>query len=143
MAATPTNSVPDRALVRGEVRGYTAAAIAATVETIEATVQRVCDQHGAGYEWIGDRTRMVPPFPAAGPRAIELVRTAAAAVPGLSLIEEERQATLEANYLAAATDVVAVASGGRDPHQLAESIPVAELERLEALLLAIAGLAPS
>jgi acetylornithine deacetylase/succinyl-diaminopimelate desuccinylase-like protein len=140
LAATATNSVPDRAVVRGEVRGYTAAAITATLEEVEATVQRVCDRHGAGYEWIGDRTRMVPPFPAPGPRAIELVRAAAAAVPGLSLIEEERQATLEANYLAAATDVVAVASGGRDPHQLAESIPVAELERLEALLRAIVGL---
>jgi acetylornithine deacetylase/succinyl-diaminopimelate desuccinylase-like protein len=83
---------------------------------------------------------MVPPFPAPGPHAIARVRAAAAAVPGLNLIEEERQATLEANYLAAATDVVAVASGGRDPHQLAESIPVAELERLEALLRAIVGL---
>jgi tripeptide aminopeptidase len=142
MAATPTNSVPDRAVVRGEVRGYTAAAITATLEEVEATVQRVCNQHGAGYDWIGDRTRMVPPFPAPGPHAIARVRAAAAAVPGLNLIEEERQATLEANYLAATTDVVALASGGRDPHQLAESIPVVELERLEALLLAIVGLAP-
>lgn len=53
------------------------------------------------------------------------------------MIEEEAQATLEANYLASRTDVVALASGGRDPHQLTESITVAELEQLEALLGAI------
>ena len=140
LAATPTNSIPDLALVRGEVRAYSAADITDTVAEIERTVARVCAAHGAGYEWVGDRSRLVPPFPAAGPRAVERVRAAVAAVPGLTLIEEERQATLEANYLAAATEVVAVASGGRDPHQLTESIPVAELERLEALLRAIAGL---
>jgi hypothetical protein len=52
-------------------------------------------------------------------------------------VEEAAQATLEANYLAAGTDVVAVASGGRDPHQLSESIAVGELEQLEALLMGI------
>jgi acetylornithine deacetylase/succinyl-diaminopimelate desuccinylase-like protein len=65
------------------------------------------------------------------------VQAAAAHVPGLELVLEERMATLEANHLAAATDVVALASGGRDPHQVSESIPIAELERLEALLVAI------
>jgi di/tripeptidase len=68
-----------------------------------------------------------------------MVAAAADRVPGIRLIREARQATLEANYLAATTDVVAIASGGRDPHQHSESIPVAELERLEALLLAIVG----
>jgi acetylornithine deacetylase/succinyl-diaminopimelate desuccinylase-like protein len=139
MSASPTNSVPDRALVRGEVRGYSVDEIESTVQQITETVARVCEAHGASYEWIRDRQRMVPPLPGPGPRAIELVRSAAARVPGLSVIEEERSATLEANYLAARTDVVAVASGGRDPHQLSESIAVSELERLEALLLAILG----
>jgi di/tripeptidase len=81
---------------------------------------------------------MVPPFPhAVDSRARALVQAAAARVDGLRVVLEERQATLEANYLAASTDVVALASGGRDPHQVSESIPVAELERLEALLVAI------
>lgn len=139
MSASPTNSVPDRALVRGEVRGYSVDEIESTVQQVKDTVARVCEAHGATYEWIRDRQRMVPPLPGPGPRAIELVRSAAARVPGLRVTEEERHATLEANYLAAQTDVVAVASGGRDPHQLSESIPVQELERLEALLLAVLG----
>lgn len=133
-----TNSVPDRALVRGEVRGYSPAEIETTVDDIAATVARVCDAHGARYDWIRDRDRMVPPFPyAEDSRARALVQAAASRIDGLTVTLEERQATLEANYLAARTDVVALASGGRDPHQHTESIPVAELERLEALLVAI------
>jgi tripeptide aminopeptidase len=135
---TPTNSVPDLALVRGEVRGYSVEAIEAAVTTIGDVVARMCDAHGATHEWIRDPDRMVPPFPEApGSRARELVCAAAAHVPGVEFVAEERQATLEANYLASRTDVVAIASGGRDPHQHTESIPVAELERLEALLRAI------
>jgi tripeptide aminopeptidase len=133
-----TNSIPDRALVRGEVRGYTVEEIETTIDTITQMVARVCDTRGARYDWIRDRERMVPPFPPAeGSRARALVQAAAAQIPGLELVLEERQATLEANYLAASTDVVALASGSRDPHQVAESIPVAELERLERLLTAI------
>ena len=133
-----TNSIPDRALVRGEVRGYTVEEIETTIDAIAQTVARVSDARGAGHDWIRDRERMVPPFPPAeDSRARALVSAAAAQVPGLELVLEERQATLEANYLAASTDVVALASGGRDPHQVAESIPVAELERLEAMLVAI------
>ncbi len=132
-----TNSIPDRALVRGEVRGYSVQEIEDTVTSIADTVARVCDAHGARHEWIRDRERMVPPFPHADDsRARTLVQAAAARVDGLHVVLEERQATLEANYLAARTDVVALASGGRDPHQVSESIPVAELERLEALLTA-------
>jgi tripeptide aminopeptidase len=133
-----TNSIPDRAFVRGEVRGYSVEEIENTVATIEQTVARICEAHGAGHEWIRDRERMVPPFPhVEDSRARALVQAAAQHVPGLSIVLEERQATLEANYLAAATDVAALASGGRDPHQRTESIPAAELERLEALLVAI------
>jgi tripeptide aminopeptidase len=133
-----TNSIPESALVRGEVRGYSVQEIEDTVAAIEQTIARICDSHGARYEWIRDRDRMVPPFPhAEHSRARALVQAAAARVPGLEITLEERQATLEANYLAATTDVVALASGGRDPHQRTESIPVSELERLEALLVAI------
>jgi tripeptide aminopeptidase len=133
-----TNSVPDRALVRGEVRGYSEQEIEDTVRVITDTIARVCEARGARHEWIRDRGRMVPPFPhAADSRARGLLQAAAARVDGLRVVLEERQATLEANYLAASTDVVALASGGRDPHQISESIPVIELERLEALLVAI------
>jgi tripeptide aminopeptidase len=133
-----TNSIPDRALVRGEVRGYTETEIEDTVTTITQTVARICDAHHARYDWIRDRGRMVPPFPhAEDSRARALVQAAARQADGIPIVLEERQATLEANYLAASTDVVALASGGRDPHQHTESIPVAELERLEALLVAI------
>jgi tripeptide aminopeptidase len=133
-----TNSIPDRALVRGEVRGYTLEEIETTIEAVTDTVARTCEARGARYEWIRDRERMVPPFPhAEDSRARALLQTAVARVDGLSVVLEERQATLEANYLAARTDVVALASGGRDPHQHTESIPVSELQRLEALLVAI------
>jgi tripeptide aminopeptidase len=133
-----TNSIPDRALVRGEVRGYSEQEIEDTVSLITDTIARVCEARGARHEWIRDRGRMVPPFPhAADSRARGLLQAAAAHVDGLRVVLEERQATLEANYLAASTDVVALASGGRDPHQISESIPVVELERLEALLVAI------
>jgi tripeptide aminopeptidase len=133
-----TNSIPDRALVRGEVRGYTLEEIETTIAAITDAVARVCEARGARYEWIRDRERMVPPFPPAeDSRARALVQTAAAGVDGLRVVLEERQATLEANYLAARTDVVALASGGRDPHQYSESIPVTELQRLEALLVGV------
>jgi acetylornithine deacetylase/succinyl-diaminopimelate desuccinylase-like protein len=135
---TPTNSVPALAVVRGEVRGYSVKEMEDTVETVADTVARVCATHGAAYDWVRDPGRMIPPFPGSpGSRALELVRAAAEPVPGVRFVEEAAQATLEANYLAAGTDVVAVASGGRDPHQLSESIAVGELEQLEALLMGI------
>ena len=138
LARTPTNSVPALALVKGEVRGYTVDEMETAVAAIRATVDRVCAAHGAASDWDRDPERMVPPFPGApDSRALALVRRAAAAVPGVAFVQEEAQATLEANYLAADTDVVAVASGGRDPHQLTESITVTELEQLEALLVAV------
>jgi tripeptide aminopeptidase len=135
---TPTNSVPALTLVRGEVRGYSVEEMEDTVQTIADTVARVCAAHGAAYDWARDPGRMIPPFPGSSrSRALELVRAAAETVPGVRFVEEAAQATLEANYLAAGTDVVAVASGGRDPHQLSESITVEELEQLEALLTEI------
>lgn len=138
LQATPTNSVPDIAHLRGEVRGYSREAIESAVQEIRDIVARVCSGRGARHEWTRDVGRMIPPMPgSAGSRALALVRAAARAVPGVSFAAEEGQATLEANYLASAVDVVAVASGGRDPHQPTESITAAELEQLEALLAAI------
>jgi acetylornithine deacetylase/succinyl-diaminopimelate desuccinylase-like protein len=141
LAATPTNSVPDIAYFRGEARGYSTAEIEQTIDAIVDVVTRVCDRHGAEYEWTRDLQRMIPPMPGRDhSRAFALFAQAAAGIPGVKLIEEQAQATLEANYLAARSDVVAVASGGRDPHQTSESITVAELDQLEALLIRIVEL---
>ena len=135
--ATPTNSVPDVALLRGEVRGYTVPEIADARAGLEAAVASACAAAGASYEWI-DRERAVPPFPgAADSRALELARAACAATEGASFCVSEAHATLEANYLAADTDVVALSSGGREAHQHTESITVVQLRALEALLCAI------
>jgi tripeptide aminopeptidase len=137
METTPTNSVPDVAMLRGEVRGYTAEAIAAARAAMEEELARACAARGASYEWL-DRERTVPPFPGGGDsRALALARAACARVPGAVFDAREAHATLEANYLAATTDVVALASGGRDAHQYSESISVGELEALEALLCGI------
>ena len=46
---------------------------------------------------------------------------------GVTFTTTEAHATLEANYLAASADVVALASGGSGPHQVTESITVGEL----------------
>ena len=137
LGATATNSVPDLAQLRGEVRGYSIAEMRETAAELRTVVGDVCERHGARWEW-HDSERGVPPFPGApGSRALALTRRAAADVPEVELVEIEAQATLEANHLAARVDVVALASGGRDPHQPSESITVDELGRLEALLAAI------
>jgi tripeptide aminopeptidase len=142
LAAAPTNSVPDLAYLRGEVRGYTVEEIEATTRTIEETFRDVCDKGGASLEWIRDPSRMVPPLPGApDSRTLALVRAAIDGLDGVTLALEEAQATLEANYLAARVDVVAVSSGGRGPHQTSESIAVADLHQLEALLTRIVELA--
>jgi acetylornithine deacetylase/succinyl-diaminopimelate desuccinylase-like protein len=137
LEATPTNSVPDVCMLRGEVRGYTEAEIAAAGGALRDALAAACGAHGASYEW-HERERAVPPFPgAAESRALELARAACAHVPDAEFRVTEAHATLEANYLAADTDVVALASGGRDAHQFTESIAVSELHALEALLCAI------
>ena len=140
--ATPTNSVPDLVWLRGEVRGYSDSDIAAARASLEAAVAGVCAAHGATYEF-HDRDRGVPPFPgAAGSRALALARRACERVDGAVFQDTQAHATLEANYLAGSADVVALASGGRDPHQFTESITVAELAQLESLLCSIVALAP-
>jgi tripeptide aminopeptidase len=142
LSTSPTNSVPDLAYLRGEVRGYSLEEIARTLQAIERTFERVCSERGATFEWMRDPGRMVPPLPGApDSRALALVREAVDGIDGIALELQEAQATLEANYLAAEVDVVAVASGGRAPHQTDESITVAELRQLDALLTRIVELA--
>jgi tripeptide aminopeptidase len=141
VAAAPTNSVADLVYVRGEVRGYSVEEIEDTTHTIEQTFRQVCDERGATLEWIRDRDRMVPPLPGIpNSRALALVRAAIDGLDGVALQLQAAQASLEANYLAADLDVVAVASGGRDAHQPSESIAVADLDQLEALLARIVKL---
>ncbi len=135
--ATPTNSVPDLVLLRGEIRGYTVAEIASVRADLRRSLGAACAAHGGSYEWI-DRERAVPPFPGApDSQALALVRGACERVLGARFRVADAHATLEANYLAAATDVVALCSGGRDAHQPSESITVAELQALQALLCGI------
>jgi tripeptide aminopeptidase len=137
LESTPTNSVPDLVMLRGEVRGYSAEEIAGARAALERAVAGACAAHGATYEWI-DRERAVPPFPGAPDScALALARAACERVDGARFSVAEAHATLEANYLCAGADVVALASGGRDAHQYTESITVAELRALEALLGAI------
>ncbi len=141
LEATPTNSIPDLALLRGELRGYSEAELSAGRSELEAVAARVCRERGARYQW-HDRERAVPPFPGApDSRALGLARAAAGELPGVTFAATEAHATLEANYLAARTDVVALASGGSAPHQFSESITVTELRQLEALLTRIVALA--
>jgi tripeptide aminopeptidase len=141
LEATPTNSVPDLALLRGELRGYSDTELAAGRAELEAVAARVCRERGAQYQW-HDRERAVPPFPGApDSRALALAHAAASDLPGMTFAVTEAHATLEANYLAAGTDVVAIASGGTGPHQFSESITVAELRQLEALLTRIVEMA--
>ncbi len=141
LEASPTNSIPDLALLRGELRGYSEAELAAARSELEAVAARVCGERGARYRWL-DRERAVPPFPGApDSRALALARAAADDVAGVTFAATEAHATLEANYLADGTDVVALASGGSGPHQFSESITVAELRQLEALLIRIVELA--
>jgi tripeptide aminopeptidase len=141
LEATPTNSIPDLALLRGELRGYSEAELAAARSELEEVAARVCRERGARYQW-HDRERAVPPFPGApDSRALALARAAADDVPDVTFTATEAHATLEANYLATGTDVVALASGGSGPHQFSESITVAELRQLEALLTRIVELA--
>jgi tripeptide aminopeptidase len=138
LATAPTNSVPDVAYLRGEVRGYSVEEIERTAQAIQDTFARVCAARGATCEWTRDASRMVPPLPGAPDSgALALVRDAAEHVDGVTLKLQEGQATLEANYLASQVDVVAVASGGRSPHQTSESIAIAELDQLESLLTGI------
>jgi tripeptide aminopeptidase len=138
----PTNSVPAIAHVRGEVRGYTTDAIDDAARVIRDTFARACDARGAECEWTLNPG--VPPLPgAADSGALALVRAATERVDGVVVHLQEAHATLEANYLAPHVDVVALASGGQDPHQTSESITVQELRRLEALLEAIVTLSVS
>jgi tripeptide aminopeptidase len=137
MERTPTNSVPDLALLRGEVRGYGDEEMLTAATALQDALAQACAGTGAGYEWI-DRERAVPPFPGVpDSRALALARAACAVTDGAAFSVTQAHATLEANYLAASTDVVALASGGRDAHQPSESITVDELRALEALLCAI------
>ena len=128
IAATPTNSVPDVAVVRGEARGYTTQEIEATLAVVAQTSERICTEHGARCEWRPDCDHAIPPMPGGGlSPGLALVRAAAAGL-AIPVNVHQSASTLEANHLARLGDTVAIASGGRDPHQTSESIEAVELE---------------
>jgi acetylornithine deacetylase/succinyl-diaminopimelate desuccinylase-like protein len=138
LEATPTNSVPDLAYLRGEARGFSTAAIGQTLETIARIVAGVAESHGAGHELRVDLDAAIPPMPGSrASRALALFEQAADATPGVEIVFKERPVTIEANYLAGPYDTIAIATGGQAPHQTAESITTAELEALADLLLGI------
>ncbi len=111
---------------------------------LEAVAARVCAERGADYQLARPRARRCrrSPAPATRGRWRSPARPLSE-VSGVTFATTEAHATLEANYLAASTDVVALASGGSGPHQFTESITVAELDALEALLTRIVELAGS
>ncbi len=57
LEATATNSIPDLALLRGELRGYSDAELVAGRSELEAVVARVCRERGAQYRWSDRRAR--------------------------------------------------------------------------------------
>jgi tripeptide aminopeptidase len=137
LARTPTNSVPDVALLRGEARGYTDRDVQETLELVRHMALGVCIGHGATFIFSPDE-HGVPPMPGGEvSRGVELLRTAAREVPGVEIDVHGSPSTLEANYLARLCDTVAVSSGGREPHQTSESIEVRELTQLTELLTAV------
>ena len=138
IAATATNSVPDVVHVRGEVRAFSDEDIREILEQVGETVADVCDSFGAEHDWSNELARGIPPFPgSAESRSRALAREAAAMVPSVQFEEIVGPYTLEVNYLAPRCDVVALSSGGRNPHQASETITIEELHSLEAYLKAI------
>jgi acetylornithine deacetylase/succinyl-diaminopimelate desuccinylase-like protein len=138
LEATATNSVPDVAYLRGEARGYSWKSMRETLDALRAIVARVCEANGAKHKWRADLDAAIPPMPGAErSRALELFEAAVAQTPDVQLVLKEHPVTIEANYLAGAYDTVAIASGGRGPHQTSETIATRELEQLETLLLHI------
>jgi acetylornithine deacetylase/succinyl-diaminopimelate desuccinylase-like protein len=142
IAASATNSIPDIAFVRGEVRAFTVSDMDETLTTVEKTIQKICETHAAKFDWVPSDSGGVPPFPgAAESPARELVKRAAARVRGVAYQEIVGSYTLELNYLAPWCDAVGLSSGGSNPHETTESISLAEFEMLEALLSKIVSCA--
>lgn len=141
-----TNSIPDRAWIRGEARGFNDDDIAATLALVKEAADEAAATTGTAID-IEYPSDGVPPFTAdlSGPgmRVVE----AATAARGLAADRLTLYACLEANYLGPKTDTVAVASAGSnahtrrvlsDPNGPYEHVAVAELVALEGLLVEFA-----
>ncbi|WP_249012065.1 M20/M25/M40 family metallo-hydrolase [Conexibacter sp. DBS9H8] len=138
-----SNIVPDRAELVGEARAFTASALAARIEQVRAVATAVGARREVSVEVIEMIEEGAPPFPPGGAEVNLALVTAAADRLGLSVVRESCSATLEANFLAGmGLATLGIASGGRNPHSVQESLPAVELEHLTALLdgvLAAAG----
>ncbi len=140
----PSNVVPAHAVVHGEARAFTPELLSARLEGVRAVADAAARETETAMELVLRPEDGAPPFPpSAGGAALQIARAAAADV-GLPLRPERIEATLEANFLSGmGLPTLGIASGGRGPHSVEESLPVAELDRLvgflDALLRRAAG----
>jgi tripeptide aminopeptidase len=131
----PTNVVPETAVIHGEVRGYTIDAIDRRMAAMRDVAGRVGAATGADVHLELRPHDGAPPFPAERAEAAVALVEAAAENVSITIKRKRLAATLEANFLSnMGISTLGIASGGQDPHSFEESLPVAELERLVALL---------
>ncbi|HET9074955.1 MAG TPA: M20/M25/M40 family metallo-hydrolase [Solirubrobacteraceae bacterium] len=133
-----TNLVPDRAVLVGEVRAFSEQVLRARLGEVIAAGDTVCAQRGTSFELIEAPEDGAPPFPSQPDSMCLTVAVEAMTSVGVTLHRETCMATLEANFLAGmGIPVLGIASGGQGPHSVDESLEVAELERLCAVLDAV------
>jgi len=133
-----TNIVPGFAEIRGEVRAFERTPLEARLERVQATARRIAASSDAGIELILRPEDGAPPFPPSEDGRCLAVAGAAAADIGVGLVRQRCVATLEANFVhGMGLATLGIASGGRRPHSVTESLPRGELDRLVGLLDAI------
>ncbi len=133
-----TNVIPGYAEICGEVRAFTAEAIDGRLREVESVAATIGNATGATLELQTRPEDGAPPFPPGRDRQCLSIAGAAANDVGLKLSRKRCMATLEANFLSGmGMPTLGMASGGRHPHSVNESLPVDELTRLVALLDAI------
>lgn len=133
-----TNVVPGYVEVRGEIRGYSTAAMNERFEQLEALAAGVAARAGAAIRIVRRPEDGAPPFSHTGDPMCAAVAAAAAAELDLELTTMRCAETLEANFLhALGIPTLGIASGGRNPHSVEESIPAAEIDRLATFVDAL------
>ncbi len=133
-----TNVVPGFVEVLGEVRGYSTRAMDARFEQLEALAADIAARAGASIRIVRRPHDGAPPFSHTGDPLCAAIAAAAAADMGLQLATVRCAETLEANFLQAlGIPTLGIASGGRHPHSVKESIPAAEIDRLATFVDAV------
>jgi tripeptide aminopeptidase len=133
-----SNVVPDFAELCGEARAFGLAALEARLDRVRSVAAGVAAVRGVSWELVESREDGAPPFPAtAAAGNLAIVERALGRV-GVPLVRETCLATLEANFLhGMGMATLGIASGGSGPHSTTESLAVAELDRLVAVLDAV------